>query len=176
MDPAGATLIGLETIFSFNAKGDKVRADVWGSMEMMIAVMETISYHFEPHAFDKESGKFNLPMLAEISTKIHNVKLYAKFGCLYGEKSLNVSDDARPEDDYKEAVEEMTDTETGEISLANKYWLVNPAYVHHLPEKEYRIAFGNEANTKGEVLNVHTTSQAITELGERMKIQHRFRN
>jgi hypothetical protein len=176
LNPAGATLIGLETIFSFDSKGQKVRATEWGSKEMMIAVMETISYHFEPHAFDKNTKSFDLPMLADIVTKIHNVKLYAKFGCLYGEKSLNVTDDTKIEDDYAEVAEEFADQETGEISLLNKFWLVNPAYVHHVPEKDYQIVFGNEALRKGEMLKVETTRQAISELGERMKNQHRYRN
>ncbi len=175
LNPAGATLIGLETIFSFDAKGQKVRATEWGSQEMMIAVMETISYHFEPHAFNKTTKKFDLPMLADISTKIHNVKLYAKFGCLYGEKSLNVSDDTKIEEEYAEAAQ-FVDESTGEISLRDKYYLINPAYVHHIPEKDYRIVFGNEALRKGEVLNVETTGQAIAVLGERMKMQYRHRN
>lgn len=176
LHPGGATLIGLETIFSFDAKGQKVRATEWGSKEMMIAVMETISYHFEPHAFDKETGKFDLPMLADISTKIHNVKLYAKFGALYGEKSLNVSDDTKVEEEYAEAVEEMVDQNTGEISLRDKFYLINPAYVHHLPEKEYQITFGKDALRKGEVLKVETTGQAIALLGERLKMHHRCKN
>ncbi len=176
LQPAGATLIGLETIFSFDFKGQKVRATEWGSKEMMIAVMETISYHFEPHAFDKNTGKFDLPMMADISTKIHNVKLYAKFGALYGEKSLNVSNDTKVEDDYAEVAEEFTDQQTGEISLLNKFWLINPAYVHHIPEKDYQIVLGNEATRKGEKLNVETTRQAIEELGERLKRQRRQRN
>lgn len=175
LHPGGATVIGLETIYSFDSKGQKVRAEVWGSEEMMIAVMETISYHFEPHAFDKTTKKFDLPMLADISTKIHNVKLYAKFGCLYGEKSLNVSDDTKIEEEYAEAAQ-FVDESTGEISLRDKYYLINPAYVHHIPEKDYRIVFGNEALRKGEVLNVETTGQAIAVLGERMKMQHRYRN
>lgn len=174
MNPAGTTLITLETIYSYDSIGQKVRSGEWGSAEMMIAVMETISYHFEPHAFDKGTRKYNLPMLADLVTRIHNVKLYAKFGALYGEKSLNVSDDTKPEKDYQEAAESMVDQETGEISLRNKFWLVNPAYVHHLPEKDYRITFGNEAVRNGEILSVETTGQAIEVLGERLKNQHRY--
>jgi hypothetical protein len=33
---------------------------------MMIAVLETISYHFEPYPFEKEAGKFDLPLMAEL--------------------------------------------------------------------------------------------------------------
>ena len=160
LHPSGATMITLETIYSLDAKGHKVRSSEWGSKEMMKAVMEAISYHFEPHAFDKGTRKFDLPLLADISTKIHNVKLYAKFGALYGEKSLNVSDDTKIEEEYAEAAE-LVDQDTGEISLRDKFYLINPAYVHHIPEKDYEITFGREALRRGEVLKAETTGQAI---------------
>lgn len=174
LHPKGATLIGLDTIFSFDVTGQKVRAKEWGSKEMMIAVMETISYHFEPHAFDKETGKFDLKMLADIVTEIHGVRFHSKFGCLLNEKSLNVSDDTKIEEEYSEAAE-FVDQETGEISLRDKFYLINPAYVHHIPEKDYEITFGREALRRGEVLKAETTGQAIALLGERLKIQNRCR-
>ena len=65
---------------------------------MLIAVMEAISYHFEPQAFDKSEGKFDLPFLIELLPKLYNLRIYYRFGVLYREKALNLKNNEFVED------------------------------------------------------------------------------
>ncbi len=55
-----------QNIYTYWATGEKIRSATWNPKEMMIAVLETISYHFEPYPFEKEAGKFDLPLMAEL--------------------------------------------------------------------------------------------------------------
>jgi len=171
LNPKGSTWIDLQNIYTYSATGEKTRSATWNSKEMMIAVLETISYHFEPYAFEKETGKFDLPLMAEIAPILHGKRLYDKFGCLYGEKSLNVTDDCDIAKEYADVVEEFVDEGTGEINCANRFYLANPLFVRHIPERDYSIELGSEAKRRAIVLDAKTTTQAVKIMAELMSNQ-----
>lgn len=142
LNPMGGTLLTLETIFSWNSdRTDKVRAKEFGSEQMLFAVMEAISYHFEPHAFDKDSGEYDLALLSELMPVVYGKALYKKFGCLHGEKSLNInysSDQEQLQEDLKDTADiEDKDSvyhvneETGELVQVRRFFVGNPAWMNH---------------------------------------------
>ena len=122
LNPQGATLIGLECIYTFE-NGIKTRTKEWGTDAMMIAVMETISYHFKPKLFNSGEQSYDIETIVEVLPKVYKKVLYRKFGCLHGEKSLNVKDDTLLQD-YEETAE-VVDEETGEV-LQSHYFVTNP--------------------------------------------------
>ena len=175
LDPKGTTWIDLQNIYTFSESGEKERSAKWNSKEMMVAVMETISYHFEPFAFDKEYQKFDLKLMAELAPVLYGKRLYDKFGCLYGEKSLNVTDDTNAADEYEEVVAEFVDEETGEISTANKFWLANPLYVQHRHDNNFNIELTAETRRRAIQLEAQTTKQAVKKMADMMSEQCRKR-
>ena len=180
LNPKGATLIGLETIYTKDPQsGQKVRSYEWNSKAMLRAVMETISYHFSPTAFDKKDKTFNLELLAELLPVIHGKQLYRKFGCLHGEKSLNVRTSESDEDEFDQqvyvddATGEVVDTETGEvIDRVRQFFVTSPAYVFHDPNADYAIHLSREGQRKRRWLAAHTTREAVNEL--RREIRERY--
>ena len=138
--------------------------------------METISYHFDPFAFDKESQKFDLKLMAELAPVLYGKRLYDKFGCLYGEKSLNVTDDTNLAEEFDEVVSEFIDQETGEIhSAANKFWLANPLYVQHRYDNNFNIELTAETRRRAIQLEAQTTKQAVKKMADMMSEQFRKR-
>jgi hypothetical protein len=166
LNPKGSTWIDLQNIYTYTKEGEKSRGAAWNSKEMIIAVMETISYHFEPFAFDKENKKIDVALLVELAPILHNQRLYSKFGCLTGETVLNVGENCDITKEFEEVVSQLVNEETGEISALNKFWLANPYYVSHPKEKAYNIELGTEAKTRGRVLEVETTKQALKKMNE----------
>jgi len=98
---------------------------------MMKAIMETISYHFEPHAFNKEDKTIDIDLLADLLPHVYRKILYKKFGCLHGEKALNLSNDLELEEDFAEVAAMKVDEETGEIHEEREFFLLNPCHVYH---------------------------------------------
>lgn len=176
LDPKGTTWINLQNIYTFTESGEKERSAKWNSKEMMVAVMETIKYHFEPFAFDKKSEKFDLKLMAELAPVLYGKRLYDKFGCLYGEKSLNVTDDTNLAEEFDEVVSEFVDQETGEIhSAANKFWLANPLYVQHRHDNNFNIELTPETRRRAIQLEAQTTKQAVKKMADMMSEQFRKR-
>lgn len=164
LDPRGTTMINLEMIYSMD-RGQKVRVTEFNSKEMLFAIMETIKYHFEPLAFDKENRSFDLDLMAELMPVIYRKQLYKKFGCLHGEASLNMKDGAEAlEEDYGEAAE-LVDEETGEITARFNYFVCNPAYVYHVPDHDNAIVLSKIGRERARKLEAHSTSNAIHQLG-----------
>lgn len=174
LNPKGATFISLETIFTVDKDtGSKVRGGSdFNSDAMKKAVMETISYHFEPLAFEKEDKTIDLELLVELLPKLHGTRLYSKFGCLQGESSLNVKESGITlNDDFKEVLELLVNEDTGEITEAdNEYFLCNPALVYHkkddLDEKDTNVILSNRALKQRMMLPVKTTTEAISLMSE----------
>ena len=111
---------------------------------MLKAVMETISYHFEPQCFDKKNGEYDLDLMVDIMPELHGKPLYRKFGCLHSEASLNIKQavSEQIEDDLKESTNEaIINPETLEVADREQYDFVimNPAQLYHIPEDNYRI-------------------------------------
>lgn len=171
LNPKGATIIGLETIYTL-INGAKVRATTWGSDAMIKAVMETISYHFEPHAFNKADGTINIPLLADLLPEVYKKILYKKFGCLHGEKALNISAEMDPEElkkDLQEAAELLVDEETGEIHQARHYFILNPAYVFHDKSADNKIILSRAGLQKMKPLEADSSYSAIRQMAEMIK-------
>ncbi|MDR0606409.1 MAG: protein rep [Bacteroidales bacterium] len=122
LNPRGATMIGLECIYTLE-NGIKRRSVNWNDESMLKAVMETISYHFAPKLFEDKEGNFNVNRIIEMLPAVYKKSLYRKFGCLHGEKSLNVRDDSLLED-YIETSEAF-DEETGEV-FETEYFATSP--------------------------------------------------
>ena len=183
LDPKGATIIGLETIFTTNPEtGQKVRSFEWNNKAMLRAVMETISYHFSPTAFEKENRTFNLDMLAELQPVLYRKQLYRKFGCLHGEKSLNVRLDAAEDEDefdrqiyVDEANGDVVDTETGEvIDKVEQFFVSSPAYVYHDPGADYKIYMSREGKQKRQWMEARTTGAAVAELRRMVREKYKY--
>ena len=173
LEPMGGTMITLENIFSWNSnKTEKVIATEFGSDEMLSAVMEAISYHFEPTCFDKDNGTFDLELLSELMPVIYGKALYKKFGCLHGEKSLNIKFNSKLEEmtsDLKESAElddksntYEVDTDTGEIKEVRRYFICNPAYIYHFGDREdMHISLSKKAKELLKYINSTSAHQAI---------------
>lgn len=177
LNPKGATIIGLEVIYTIDPKtGEKVRATEWNSGAMIKAVMETISYHFHPQTFDKSTRSFNLELLAEIKPVIYKKQLYRKFGVLHGEASLNIHvdpDEDAGEMDIMQRVnigDAVVDEETGElIEEPKRFVLTSPAYVFHDPDNDYKIHLSRQGQHEARRLKASTTAQALGELKQIIK-------
>jgi hypothetical protein len=160
LKPQGATLIGLECIYTLNKDGFKVRSNSWNSDEMMKAVLETISYHFKPKLFEFSDNLFDVKLIVEMLPKVYRKVLYRKFGCLHGEKSLNVKDDSLL-NDYDET-SEMVDEETGEV-LQMHYFSTNPLNVY-VKGDENDICIQKNADVIN--LNARNGREAVKQLVE----------
>lgn len=174
MNPKGATIIGLETIYAVDDNGRKVRNIEFGSEAMIFAVLETISYHFEPHAFDKENGRINIELLADLLPHVYKKILYKKFGCLHGEKSLNIAAEIDPEDmlqNMREAAAVECDEETGEIIAEREFYVLNPATVYHDGSADNKIILSKNAIKNSKPLNVQGSGDAVRKMSE-MIMQH----
>lgn len=105
LDPRGATIIHLQNIFVCKATEDgtvyKHHIDVtdWKTEDFIGAVLETISYLFKPKVFAVTDNMFDCEAIIDILPQVYNNRsLYSKFGCLLGEKTLNVHDNTLLED------------------------------------------------------------------------------
>jgi hypothetical protein len=175
MNPSGSTNIGLETIFSYQ-NGVKVRATEWNSDEMIKAIMETISYHFEPHAFDKSVKEINIPLLLDILPKVRNKRLYDKFGILYNEKRLNIkskNEADQLEKDLYETLEMKVNEDTGELINDKKYFILNPSHVCHDKEKDNNIFLSKKGQKNRKYLQSHSTGEAINEMSDLVMRTHK---
>lgn len=169
LNPRGATIINLNTVFNWQ-NGNKKRIKEFGGDEMMKAVMEAISYHFEPTAFDKSSGEFDLPLLIELLPSLFNLRVYDRFGVLYKETPLSLNDNS-----YQKELHEVLALKenTEEPKEANPFYFVtNPAYVFHIPEEDHRIVLSNIAKERKLDLNASNTNDALEEMGEIVKLMH----
>ena len=95
---------------------------------------------------------------------------------MYGEKSLNVTDDANVVEEYEEIIEELVDEETGELSNANRFWLANPLFIQHKAKNNYDISITGEARRHARELEAATTGEAVRKMADMMKEQFRRKN
>lgn len=155
MNPQGATIINLETIYTKNKEtGKKERVKDFSDKGFMRGVMEAIKYHFEPAFFDKKENQFDLQMIADIKPLIHGLPMYKKFGCLEKETSLNINENIEVE--YSDAVEDF-DPATGEI-LEREFYTVNPALMY---ANKDNITWSHAAVTRRRQIKARTTSEAV---------------
>ena len=176
MNPKGTTMINLETIYSYQ-EGIKVRTANFNSPEMLYAVMEAIKYHFEPLAFDKENKEFDFDLMTEIMPVIYKKQLYKKFGCLHGEKSLNVKETGHLEEDYQDATENLNvDEETGEIVPEYDFFVLSPAFMYHIPEKDNELVLSREGRKRLKKIQAFTVTSAVAQLGDMVKATYNRKN
>jgi len=157
LNPQGATSIGLKTIFSL-IDGKEVRSNEFNSDIMLRAVMETISYHFEPQAFDKKYNEFNLDLLADMLPKIYKQRLYSRFGCIQNESSLALSQNKDLSEDYGETKGEDND---GENSNDVYHVVVKPYKVFHDKEKDEKISIGKKTLAESIKIEAFNTLHAL---------------
>jgi len=159
LSPKGATIINLETIYSVDEKGNKHRNIEYNSKAMLFAVMETISYHFKPKIFEQTETRHDIQAVIELLPLMYRQILYKKFGCLHGEKSLNIKDDTLL-DEYSELEENIeVDENTGEI-VDKRYFITNPMNIYLENNENIRIKRNAqniiklETNSSSEAVNV----------------------
>lgn len=176
LSPKGATFINLETIFTIDKRsGKKIRGGhEFNSDAMRKAVMETISYHFEPMALNKADNTVDIPLLIDLLVRLRKMgekgfRFYDKFGCLVGEKSLNIKDSGNAiMSDFKEVLEILVDENTGEYERADDYFICNPATVFHVKNKlddaDMDIVLNKAAKNQKIVLPASNTTEAISQM------------
>ncbi len=178
LDSRGATLIGLETIYTLDQSGQKIRGKELTEGMIMAAILETVSYHFKPLALE-DDGHLNYDIISEIAVAIYKRPLYKKFGCWHGEKSLNLKQANSKEgmlEDYGDAnnvtVDEttgiMVNEDTGEIIDAGytAYYMTDCAGVFHIPEEGLKIVFSRKARDKIKEINALNTAEALVKMLE----------
>ncbi len=166
LNPQGTTLINLETIYSLQ-QGQKVRVKEYNSPEMMKAVLETIKYHFAPLAFDKGNQTFDIELMKELLPVIYRKQLYKKFGCIHGEKSLNIREDGT--DILIEDFQDGINPETGEIISEIEYFICNPAIIYHNPQKDNEIILSHQAKRQRRKISAINTTEAINQMANIVK-------
>lgn len=163
IEPRGGTIIGLETIYSY-VNGEKVRTNDWNSVELIKAIMEAISYHFEPHAFNKKDKTIDIPLLIEILPKVKNKILYRKFGCLHKEERLNLNyknEAAKLQAELAEFQEMQVDESTGELTTGKEYFILNPSHVCHDEQNDNKIFLSKKGRKMRKFMHVNCTTDAV---------------
>lgn len=160
LKPSGSTIINLETIYTIGEDGKKRRSPQWNSEEMIRAVLETISYHFTPKMFSLSENSHDIESIINILQPVYGQILYFKFGCLHGEKSLNIKDDSLLED-YDES-NEIIDEETGEI-LERQFFVTNPLNLYNKGNDD-KIELKRIAQDRIKLLRTHTGRGAVEQL------------
>jgi len=164
LNPKGATLINLETIYNWDSR-QKSKIKEFGSHEMLKAIMETISYHYEPHTMKKETGELDLDMLSRILPVIYNNNgLYRKFGCLQGEKELNIhfSQKTGLKKEFKGIIDLDVDKEIQEPANSQDLTACKSAYVFQTQEKKHKIVLSKRAEKLIHILSQRSeTDQAL---------------
>lgn len=129
LDPCGSTIIHLQNIYAVGNNGEKIYGSEWGSESFINSIMETISYLFKPKIFAIDDF-IDVESIIDILPKIHGLKcIYSKFGCLFGDNSLNVKDDSLIEDLQEAAALKNVDVDVDETTgeIMQKHWFVtNP--------------------------------------------------
>ena len=160
LKPSGSTIINLETIYTIGENGQKRRSPEWNSESMIKAVLETISYHFKPKMFSLSENCHDIENIINILKPVYGQILYFKFGCLHGEKSLNIKDDSLLED-YDET-NEVIDEETGEI-LQRQFFITNPLNLYN-KGKDDKIELKRISQERVKILRSQTGRGAVEEL------------
>ena len=156
LDPKGSTLVGLESLYVYSKKKlsnfDKWDADrcQWKHYvkandvsELTSGVMECIKYHFEPAAMNKDTGEYDLDLIAEVLTSTFRKPLYRKFGAWHTVKSLNMSTENELMDELAENADQVVNPNTLQPVDADsyRYIITNAAGVKHDYREEYKIWF-----------------------------------
>lgn len=165
LDPRGATIIHLQNIYTCEETEDgeivkrHIEVTDWNTENFIGAVLETISYLFKPKVFAISDQHFDVEAIVDIIRHVYNNRsLYSKFGCLLGEKTLNVNDNTLLED-----LAEAADLkgEEGE-SYAKEFFITNPANTYST-EKQIRL---KRHNTGTVTIPASCTSEAVKILYE----------
>ena len=167
LNPKGATFINLCSPY-YMQYGKRVYVQDLKSPKMIFAVMEAISYHFKPQAIrkdGKDENEIDIALLSRILPAIYNNRaLYAKFGCMQGEKSLNTnfSDPEALKRELGEVLDMDINEDTGEINSYRKYFVANPAYVFHIKDENYKILLSQKGKQLShELTQASATGQAL---------------
>jgi len=142
LHPKGATIVTLENIYNYNENGDKERV-ASDKQKILKAVAEAISYHFEPQCFDKDSGEIDVDLMLDIMPILEGKPLYRKFGCLHGEKSLNIKvpKEEQAEEDFAES---GAKTVINPITFSQatrddyEFFICNPSHLYHIKEENLK--------------------------------------
>jgi hypothetical protein len=150
LDPSGATMIGLESLYvipknaASSRKGEASRhrqkryvRPEDGFDSMMAGIMETVKYHFEPTAMYQD-GSIDYDLLSSIVLDLKNKRMHQKFGAFYaGSKNahpdcgmlrMSANKDLTKEELKKEVQEiardQIRNPETGEEAEREEYTYV----------------------------------------------------
>jgi hypothetical protein len=147
LDPQGATLIGLESLYVKDPKrkSGKRYINPADTSDLVAGVMECMKYHFEPMALKKPDGSYDFELLTELLPNIFRQPMYQKFGAWRGEKRLNINENPSNAEDIKQQLDELghdnvINPETLEVAMREEYEyvLLNPAAVYHFQQEGNR--------------------------------------
>jgi len=179
LDPKGSTIIHLRSVYYkelINGKWKNIEYKQFGDDAMIRGVMETISYHFKPKAFQKYielknrdgsvdkiyTDDFDVEKIVKILPKLYKERLYNRFGVLENEPTLAIKENA-VEEDFEETTEEF-DSETGEV-FQNHYFVTHPLNVYHKRETN-EIMLSSRADVRIQTLKAHSGREAVQELSK----------
>lgn len=147
LDPKGATLIGLETVYLKSLERQRgytwnEAAGAWikrvklhrdGKEAFMNAVMECIKYHFEPSGMMPD-GAADIDLLVELLPQIKGKPLYRKFGAFHG----SVAKGAHPAGEMLNLNSDLTENMLEEAAMSAHDNVVHPDTGHVVTPDEYR--------------------------------------
>lgn len=170
LNPQGTTMITLENIYAKTDRG-KERITDWNDSRMIKSVMEALSYHYEPKMFLHDDNTINIELLAELLPHVYKQRLYSKIGCLYGEKSLNLSENETDIVEEFDEVIELVNEETGELveNTAFEYFVTDPAYLYTAPDDDYNITESHISKKYRTNINASGTRQALDFMAQMVK-------
>jgi hypothetical protein len=150
LHPKGSTIITLENIYNIE-NGKKERVTEFGSDPMMKAVMEAISYHFQPQCFNKDKEEYDLDLMLDIMPVLEGKPLYRKFGCLHGQQSLNIKSSPEEciQEDFSESEQQEVihpDTLCSAEREEYEFLVTDPAFVWHIAEQNLRPVIAKGAH------------------------------
>ena len=112
-------------------------------------VMECIKYHFKHDCCTQLDGNYDIELINEILRKSKGLRFHAKFGALYGEKLLSISDnsivssnendiDNELHGNIDNSINNIINPYTGEKANSNEFKVVIsfPAKIDHLPASD----------------------------------------
>lgn len=159
----GATMIGLENIFTKDKNGNKIR-DLDEESKVK-AVMETVSYHFAPKMFEKKgNNEFDFNLISNVLIHTQKIRLYERFGVFRQSKLLNLKNSTQI-DEFNEANEIKERENEINVSLNGKFFSVNPRKVYHNFDTEEIIINPGTLKQSRELAAINTV-QAIEQLNK----------
>lgn len=173
LKPNGATRIRLEGLYIHDENGKKIYVTEYTGQNVMKSLLEIISYHFEPYAFDKENDEFDVPLMVELLPYMFNLRIYDRFGILHSESPLAMRNNSLLSD-LEEALESKEELEGGieKAKENSNFSIINPVYAYHPKHDDYRITINEKGHDLRIDLSASNTKDAVEEMSRLAIMMH----